>query len=117
MIAVKELLPPRASAARSGLALSPAWVTIHNTANQNRGASAASHAAYLAGAGKNKFVSWHYVVDDKEIWRCIPEHEVAWHAGDGANGTGNRKSLSIEICENPESSLAAATDSAAQLAG
>ena len=54
-------------------------------------------------------------MDDGLIVRIIPDKEVAWHAGDGGNGPGNRKSLAIEICENPESDLAKATDNAAEL--
>ena len=36
-------------------------------------------------------------VDDKEAIQAIPLNRNAWHAGDG-NGTGNRKSIGIEIC-------------------
>ena len=32
--------------------------------------------------------------------RLIPLNEVARHAGDGGSGTGNRRSISIEICES-----------------
>ncbi|MDY7046850.1 N-acetylmuramoyl-L-alanine amidase, partial [Virgibacillus sp. M23] len=28
----------------------------------------------------------------------IPKNRNAWHTGDGTNGTGNRKSLGVEIC-------------------
>lgn len=111
----KELYAPAGANCRPGLALLPRYITIHNTANTSKGAGAQSHAAYLRGAGKDKYVSWHYAVDDKLITHCIPDGEVAWHAGDGGNGTGNRQSLAIEICENPESDLLSATDNAAEL--
>lgn len=42
--------------------------------------------------------SWHFTVDEKEIYQHLPLNENGWHAGDG--GTGNRKSIGIEICEN-----------------
>ena len=112
---VKEMLAPRGCAARPGYKLTPEYITIHNTGNSAKGAGAENHGKYLQGAGKGKTVSWHYAVDDKLIVQCIPENENAWHAGDGAGGTGNRKSLSIEICENPESDLTKATDNAAAL--
>ncbi len=115
MTQVKEMYAPAGANCRPGLALLPRYITIHNTANTNKGAGAQSHAAYLRGAGKDKYVSWHYAVDDKLITHCIPDGEVAWHAGDGGNGTGNRQSLAIEICENPESDLLLATDNAAEL--
>lgn len=112
---ITELLAIPGTAARPGHAMTPRWITIHNTANTNRGAGALSHARYLRGAGKSKAVSYHYAVDDGAVVRIIPDTENAWHAGDGANGTGNRQSLAIEICENPESDLAKATDNAAML--
>ena len=111
----KELYAPAGANCRPGLTLLPRYITIHNTANTSKGAGAQSHAAYLRGVGKNKYVSWHYAVDNKLITHCIPDGEVAWHAGDGGNGTGNRQSLAIEICENPESDLLTATDNAAEL--
>ena len=112
---VLEYLACPGTAARPGRAMTPRYTTIHNTANTNQGAGAMSHARYLRGAGKNKAVSYHYAVDDECAVRILPDTENAWHAGDGANGTGNRQSLAIEVCENPESDLAKATDNAAEL--
>lgn len=69
------------------------FVVVHNTAND---ASAANEVAYMI-RNDNK-VSFHYAIDDKDIIQGIPENRNAWHAGDGTNGRGNRKGLSIEIC-------------------
>ena len=45
---------------------------------------------------KYTFASSHYIVGlSGEIIRCIPENEVAYHAG---NGTMNRNSIGIETC-------------------
>lgn len=115
MVEIKEILAPKDTKCRPGYELTPTYITIHNTANENKGAGAENHGKYLQGGGKTSSVSWHYAVDDKLIVHCIPENEVAWHAGDGGSGTGNRKSLAIEICENPESDLKTATDNAAEL--
>ena len=115
MVELKEMLAPKHSAARTGYTLLPKYITIHNTANTGKGAGAVSHGKYLSGAGAKKAVSYHYAVDDGCIVRIIPDSENAWHAGDGANGRGNRQSLAIEICENPESDLRRATDNAAEL--
>lgn len=115
MVTIKEMLAPKGSKCRPGYALKPTYITIHNTANTNSGAGAENHGKYLQGGGKSNTVSWHYAVDDKLIVRCIPENEAAWHAGDGGRGTGNRNSLAIEICENPESNLETATNNAAEL--
>lgn len=112
---IKQKFIPSGSVARSGYAMAPRYITCHNTANTAKGANAASHATYLQNSGKNSAVSYHYVVDDKEIYQLLPDNEVAWHAGDGGYGTGNRQSLAIEICENSDGDLLKATDLAVEL--
>ena len=113
---IKTKLIPKNTAARSGYRLVPKYITIHNTANTNVGADAENHAIYMQGSGKDSTASNHYVVDDKEIYRLLPDNEVAWHAGDGEYGTGNRQSLAIEICENKDGNLLNATNNAIELA-
>jgi N-acetylmuramoyl-L-alanine amidase CwlA len=115
MMIIKTKLIPKNTAARSGYALVPEYITIHNTANKSVGAGAENHAMYMQGGGKDIAASYHYVVDDKDIYKLLPENEVAWHAGDGESGTGNRKSLAIEICENSDGDLLKATNMAAEL--
>lgn len=83
---------------RPGLAMTPKYITIHDTANPDSDAS--NHASYVKGdLAANAPVSWHFTVDDKEIIQHLPLNEVGWHAGDGSNGPGNRQSIGIEICE------------------
>lgn len=74
-------------------AMTPTRIVVHNTANN---ASARNEISYM-NSNDNK-VSFHYAVDDKEIVQGIEENRNAWHAGDGASGTGNRQGISIEIC-------------------
>ena len=74
-------------------AMTPKYITIHNTAND---ASANNEVSYMIN--NNYEVSFHYAVDDKEAVQAIPENRNAWHAGDGGAGTGNRYSIGIEIC-------------------
>lgn len=112
---IKTKLIPKNTAARSGYSMAPKYITIHNTANTSKGADAESHANYLQNSGKNSSVSYHYVVDDREAYKLLPDNEVAWHAGDGGKGTGNRQSLAIEICENVDGDLLKATDNAVEL--
>ena len=85
---------------RPGYAMDPAYITVHNTANTAKGASAAMHARYEKNPETP--TSWHFTVDDKEIYQHLPLNENGWHAGDGNRGTGNRKSIGIEICENSD---------------
>jgi N-acetylmuramoyl-L-alanine amidase len=70
-------------------------IVVHNTAND---ASARNEIAYMIR--NDTQASFHYAIDDKEIIQGIPENRSAWHAGDGGNGRGNRKGLSIEICHS-----------------
>lgn len=112
---IKTKLIPINTAARSGYVLKPKYITIHNTANTDVGADAENHAIYMQGSGKNSTASYHYVVDDKEIYMLLPDNEVAWHAGDGEDGVGNRQSLAIEICENVDGNLLNATNNAVEL--
>lgn len=67
-------------------------ITVHNTANN---APAKNEITYMKN--NNNQVSFHYAIDDVEIVQGISEDRNAWHAGDG-NGTGNRKTIGIEIC-------------------
>ena len=71
----------------------PECIVVHNTAND---ASAANEIRYMQSNGKE--VSFHFAVDDKEVGQGIPLIRNAWHAGDGANGKGNRTGIGIEIC-------------------
>lgn len=73
--------------------MNPEGITIHNTAND---ASAVAEISYMIG--NNNQVSFHAAVDDTQIVTGIPFNKNAWHAGDGANGYGNRKTIGIEIC-------------------
>ncbi|MGN0562394.1 MAG: N-acetylmuramoyl-L-alanine amidase family protein [Candidatus Fimenecus sp.] len=113
MAEILEMLAPVGCKCRPANALTPEYITIHNTANTNATADAVAHANLLRGSWKDKSISWHYAVDENKIVQCVPDTENAWHAGDGGNGTGNRKSLAIEICENGD--LLKATDNAAAL--
>ena len=68
------------------------YITVHNTAND---ASAMSEISYMLGRPEE--VSFHFAVDDYRAVQGIELNRNGWHAGDG-NGTGNRKSIGIEIC-------------------
>ena len=78
--------------------MKPEFITIHSTANPN--STALNERLWLTNPSNTRTASWHIVVDDKGAIEAIPLNEVAWHAGDGRYGTGNRSSISIEICES-----------------
>lgn len=114
MLKITEQYIPKGNKNRPAHPMSPKYITIHDTGNASKGAGAKNHAIY-AGRGANE-VGYHFVVDDKNIYQLLPLTENAWHAGDGGSGTGNRQSIAIEICENPESNRTTAEKNAQQLA-
>ncbi len=103
---------------RPGYRMSPKYITIHETDNTNVGAGARNHARYLynqAVGSTDRAASWHFTVDDKEIYQHLPINENGWHAGDG-NGSGNRESIAIEIAVNRDGDYNKAVENAKKLA-
>ncbi|WP_461369097.1 peptidoglycan recognition protein family protein [Candidatus Darwinibacter acetoxidans] len=120
MIPIKVDLIKKAK--RPGYAMKPEYITIHQTGNAAKGADAEMHNRYVHSVAPNP--SWHYTVDGGTsdgkkapvIYQHLPLTENGWHAGDGTNGPGNRKSIAIEICVNRDGNLAKAEANAAWLA-
>lgn len=83
---------------RPGYPMKPRFIVIHNTANTHPRAGAVVHQAYAES--NNRKASYHWAVDADIAVGIIPENEMAWHAGDGRNGNGNRYGIAIEVCEN-----------------
>lgn len=96
---IQRIVPKGQTKQRPGYAMTPKYITVHNTANASKGANAEMHARYLLNGAGGRVVGWHYTVDDKSIYQHLPVNEAGFHAGDG-NGPGNRQSIGIEICEN-----------------
>ncbi|MBU8598507.1 N-acetylmuramoyl-L-alanine amidase [Alkalihalobacillus clausii] len=107
---VQDLISKSASN-RPGDRLNPTHITVHETGNTSKGADAAMHARYIKGAdARARKVSWHYTVDDKQIIQHVPDNERAWHAG-----SGNSKSIGVEICVNSDGNFEKAKSNAAWL--
>lgn len=92
----QQFIPASRTKQRPGYAMKPQYITIHSTGNSK---STAQNEADYVCYNSDRQASYHYVVDDSRIIQVLPVNEVAWHAGDGGSGTGNRKSVAIEICE------------------
>ncbi|MCY7692489.1 N-acetylmuramoyl-L-alanine amidase [Bacillus altitudinis] len=105
---IKDFIP-KSNGNRPQNYMKPLYITVHNTANTSKGADAASHAAFVKRSSTG--VSWHYTVDDKVIYQHLPLNENGWHAGDG-RGSGNMKSIGIEICENADGNFEKAVENA-----
>lgn len=93
MNVVKIDLPQNKYNTKCPYAMNPTRIVVHNTAND---ASARNEVAYMQR--NDNEVSFHFAVDDKEVIQGLPLDRNSWNAGDGANGTGNRQGISIEIC-------------------
>lgn len=107
-LSIHEAIIPATNANRPGRKMwngRPAFITWHETSNYTAGANAAMHERFARDGGGDEGVSFHYVVDDREAYHLIPDDEIAWHAGDGANGPGNNSSIAIEQCVNRDGDL------------
>lgn len=78
--------------------MDPEHLTIHSTGNPN--STAQNERDNLNRTNNTTTTGFHIVVDDKEAIECIPLDKLAYHAGDGAYGPGNSKSIGLEICES-----------------
>jgi len=86
-------------------------IVAHWTANTDKGANAKANVHYFQIA--DRFASAHFVVDDRSIYQCIPDNEVAYHVGaklyraDGeriraGSGTPNNYLIGFEMCVNSD---------------
>lgn len=73
--------------------MKPEAICIHNTAND---ASADNEIAYMHR--NSDATSYHFAVDDEKAVQGLLMNRNGFHAGDGALGYGNRKTVAIEIC-------------------
>ena len=89
----KMLVPESKYSIKCPYEMTPEFIVVHNTAND---ASAMSEISYMIG--NNNKVSFHCAVDNYRIVQGVPFDRNTWNAGDGGNGNGNRKGISIEIC-------------------
>lgn len=115
-IPVTEEFIPEGNAGRPGIKREIKWVVIHETANHSEGADAQRHSEYIQKKSVESTLSWHYTVDDHQIYHHLPDDEVGWHAGDKLTaGGGNQCGIGVEICVNDDGDYAQAVDNAAKL--
>ncbi len=102
-IPVTTELLPEGFEGRPGALREIKYVVIHDTDNVSVGANAENHSKYLLGTAKDTPLSWHYTVDDHEIYHHLPDNEIAYHAADREiEGGGNKNGVAIEICVNED---------------
>ena len=103
---------PEGSAGRPGTARTIRTVVIHETANTAKGTDSENHSRYLLNEARNTKISWHYTVDDHQIYHHLPDMEVGYHAG---TAEGNQEGIGVEICINEDGDFEKSLDNAAQL--
>lgn len=102
-IPVYEDFLPEDAVARPGAARKIEYVVIHETDNTNAGADAAAHNRFIHENGMTEPLSWHYTVDDHQIYHHLPDNETAYHAGDGMEvNSGNMNGIGVEMCVNSD---------------
>lgn len=90
---IQQLVSPSKYSIKCPYEMIPEGITVHNTAND---ASAVNEIAYM---NRNDYeISYHFAVDDIQAVQGLPLNRNGWHASDGGNGFGNRKTIAIEIC-------------------
>ncbi|MCI8360065.1 MAG: N-acetylmuramoyl-L-alanine amidase [Clostridiales bacterium] len=112
-VPVRTVLLTEGSAGRPGIKREIQYLVIHETANPGEGTGAKSHSNYLQAGGDGKGTSWHYTVDDHEIYRHVPDDEVAYHA---SSADGNTYGIGIELCVNEDGDFEKTFDNGARLA-
>ena len=54
-------------------------IVVHWTANEGTGANARRTRNYFNTT--DRYASAHYIIDDRSIVQCLPDHEVGYHVG------------------------------------
>ena len=78
--------------AYSGVPNNIKYIVIHNTGTVEEATTAQRYNDVLHR--QTKETSWHYTVDENEIYHSLSDDVVGWHAG----STHNYESIGIEIC-------------------
>jgi N-acetylmuramoyl-L-alanine amidase len=106
---ITELIP-EGTRARQGIKRRIKYIVIHETDNYASSAGAKNHSQFLLTNPDGN--SWHYTVDENEIYHHVPDNEIALHAGDSE---GNKYGIGIEICVNKGADYEKAVENTAKL--
>ena len=90
---INNFIPESLYKLKAPYSMTPEYITLHNTYND---ATAINEIAFMHRNPEP--VSYHVAIDYKHAVQAIPFKRNGFHAGDGATGPGNRKSIGIEIC-------------------
>jgi N-acetylmuramoyl-L-alanine amidase len=99
--------------------MDPRYITVHTTQSYGRGAGARTHASILKRGGLTSshnslgYLTWHFSVDSDSVYQSLPTDEEGQHAD--YEGTGNKHSIGIEMCENRDGDFEATKRRTAKL--
>lgn len=77
-----------------GTSMNPDTIVLHNTGNS---AAARNEVLYLNSSSNTSSTSFHFAVDDTDIYQAVRTNVYAHHAGDL---NVNKKSIGIEIAKS-----------------
>ncbi|MGG1249865.1 N-acetylmuramoyl-L-alanine amidase [Brevibacillus agri] len=109
--------------ARPGTRIVPKGLVIHWTANEKKGADAIANRNYFNKPTTE--ASAHYIVDGRQIVRCLPENEMGYHVGAKSykpdaikrlSSYPNNCTIGIEMCVNADGDFAKTYQQTVQLA-
>lgn len=83
---IQEMMTAKGSGNRpETIKTSTEFITVHYTGNMRSGADAKANAGYFTAPTTTSSI--HYVTGNDGVYHCIPDNEVAYHAGDGTSTT------------------------------
>lgn len=77
------------------------YIVVHYTGND--GDTAENNAKYFSSVYRES--SAHYFVDEKSIYRCVEDKNIAWHCGSSTykhNKCRNYNSIGVELCSKKD---------------
>lgn len=90
------------------------YIVIHYTAND--GDTALNNCKYFYRTYRG--ASAHYFVDEKSIWQCVEDKDIAWSVGASRykNDCRNSNSINIELCSYKDKGIYFIKQKTAELA-
>src|SRR5690625_7174715 len=94
---IKDYVSKSQKKQRPGYAMKPKYITVHNTANPNKGANAEMHARYLHNGAGGRSVGWQFTVDDTQIILILPTYTSWCTAYEDDSGGGYPSTICVDI--------------------
>ena len=103
---------PEGTRARPGQKREIKYLVIHETDNTGTGANAAAHNSFIHqnANAEEGIVSWHYTVDDHEIYHHLPDDETAYTQATAWRRTAATWAASASKCASTRTAAKSATN-------